>query len=82
MNGEMSMHDTAAELARRGKLLPLEERQELVAELLASLNEPAVAELDAAWSTEIAARLAAYDRGEVQAVPGEEVLARARALAK
>ncbi len=76
------MHDTAAELARRGKLLPLEERQELVAELLASLNEPAVAELDAAWSTEIAARLAAYDRGEVQAVPGEEVLARARALAK
>ena len=76
------MHDTAADLARRGKLLPPEERQQLVAELPASLNEPAVSELDAAWSTEIAERLAAYDRGEVQAIPADEVLARVRALAK
>jgi putative addiction module component (TIGR02574 family) len=76
------MRDTAADLARRGKLLPPEERQQLVAELLASLNEPAVSDLDAAWSTEIAERLAAYDRGEVQAIPADEVLARVRALAK
>jgi putative addiction module component (TIGR02574 family) len=41
-----------------------------------------VSELDAAWSTEIAERLAAYDRGEVQAIPADEVLARVRALAK
>jgi putative addiction module component (TIGR02574 family) len=59
-----------------------EERQQLVAELLVSLNEPAVSELDAAWSMEIAERLAAYDRGEVQALPADEVLARVHALAK
>jgi putative addiction module component (TIGR02574 family) len=50
--------------------------------LLESLNEPAAAELDAAWSAEIESRLAAYDRGEVQALSAEEVFAKARALAK
>jgi putative addiction module component (TIGR02574 family) len=73
---------TATELALRGKQLPREERERLVDELLESLNEPAVAELDAAWSTEIERRLAAYDRGEVQALSGEEVFAKARAIAK
>jgi putative addiction module component (TIGR02574 family) len=73
---------TATELALCGKQLPREERERLVDELLESLNEPAVAELDAAWSTEIERRLAAYDRGEVQALSGEEVFAKARAIAK
>ena len=76
------MPDTVAELALRGKQLPREERERLVDELLESLNEPASSELDAAWSAEIERRLAAYDRGEVQALPAEEVFARARALAK
>jgi putative addiction module component (TIGR02574 family) len=76
------MPDTAAELALRGRQLPRQERERLVDELLASLNEPAAAELDAAWSAEIDRRLSAYDRGEIQALPAEEVFARARALAK
>jgi putative addiction module component (TIGR02574 family) len=76
------MPDTATDLARRGKQLPREERERLVDELLESLNEPAAAELDAAWSAEIESRLAAYDRGEVQALSAEEVFAKARALAK
>jgi putative addiction module component (TIGR02574 family) len=38
--------------------------------------------LDSAWGAEIERRLAAYDRGEVQALPAEEVFAKARALAK
>jgi len=79
---ENLMPDTAAELALRGKQLPRDERERLVDELLESLNEPASAELDAAWSAEIERRLAAYDRGEVQALAAEEVFARARALAK
>ena len=62
--------------------VPREERERLVDELLESLNEPASTELDAAWAAEIERRLAAYDRGEVQALPAEEVFARARALAK
>jgi putative addiction module component (TIGR02574 family) len=76
------MPDTAAELALRGKQLPREERERLVDELLESLNEPASAELDAAWSEEIKRRLAAYDRGEVQALSADEVFAKARAIAR
>lgn len=76
------MPDTAAELAKRGKRLPREERERLVDELLESLNEPAATELDAAWHAEIERRLAAYDRGEAVALPAEEVFARARAIAK
>ena len=53
-----------------------------MAALLASLNELAAAELDATWRVEIGQRLAAYDRGEVQAIPAEEVLVKARALAR
>ncbi len=76
------MPDTASELAQRGKRLPPAERERLVDELLVSLNEPAVAHLDAAWSAEIERRLAAYDRGEVQALSADEVFAKARAIAK
>ena len=39
-------------------------------------------ELDAAWSGEIGRRLAAYDRGEVQAIPAEQVFAELRAIEK
>lgn len=76
------MPDTAAELAFRGKQLSREERERLVDELLVSLNEPAAAELDAAWVDEIQRRLAAYDRGELQALSAEQVFAKARAIAR
>ena len=76
------MPDTAAELAQRGKQLPREDRDRLVDELLESLNEPAAAELDTAWSDEIERRLAAYDRGEIEALPAQDVFAKARAIAK
>lgn len=76
------MPDTAAELAQRGKQLPREDRERLVDELLESLNEPAAAELDTAWSEEIERRLAAYDRGEIEALAAQDVFAKARAIAK
>ena len=76
------MTHTAEELARRARQLPPDEREWLVDALLASLNAPAAAELDAAWAAEIEQRLAAYDRGEVQAVSAEQVFAKARALAQ
>ena len=69
-------------LAARGKLLAPEQREQLIDALLASLNEPALAELDAAWSGEIGRRLAAYDRGEVKAIPAEQVFAELRAIEK
>ena len=47
-----------------------------------SLHEVPVAEVEAAWDQEVERRLATYDRSEVQAIDGEEVLAKARRLAE
>ena len=49
--------------------------------LLESQDQKSLVEVKAAWDEEAERRLAAYDRGEVQAVDGELVLARARAHA-
>jgi putative addiction module component (TIGR02574 family) len=76
------MPDTVADLVQRGRALPPEDRERLVDQLLESLNEPAAAELDAAWDAEIERRLAAYDRGEVQAIDAEEVFAKAASLSR
>ena len=75
------MQDQVAELAERGKELAPEDRSRLVDLLLASLHEAPVAEVEAAWDEEVEHRLAAYDRGEMQTIDGEEVLAKARRLA-
>ena len=76
------MHNQLTELAEQGKSLPPEERSLLVDMLLESLHEESLAEVEAAWDVEVERRLAAYDRGEVRAIDGELVLARARALAQ
>ena len=76
------MRDQVAELAERGEKLAPEDRSRLVDMLLASLHEAPVAEVEAAWDQEVESRLAAYDRGEMQALDGEEVLAKARRLAE
>lgn len=74
------MLHSVTELAQQGKQLHPAEREQLVDELLSSLNEPAVSELDAEWSAEVARRLQAYDRGEVKSLSADEVFAKARAL--
>jgi putative addiction module component (TIGR02574 family) len=51
------MLHSVSELALHGKQLSPAEHEQLVDELLSSLNEPAVAQLDAAWSDEVARRL-------------------------
>ncbi len=76
------MRDQVTELAERGKELTPEDRSLLVDMLLVSLHEAPVAAVEAAWDEEVERRLAAYDRGEVQALDGEEVLAKARRLAE
>ena len=76
------MRDQVSELAERGKELAPEDRSRLVDMLLVSLHEAPVAEVEAAWDQEVERRLAAYDRGEVQAIDGEAVLAKARRLAE
>ena len=76
------MRDQVAELAERGKALAPEDRSRLVDMLLESLHEGSLAEVEVAWDEEVERRLAAYDRGEVQAIAGEEVMAKARRLAR
>lgn len=62
------MPDSVAELVRRGRALPPDERQQLVDQLLESLNEAAARELNPAWEAEIERRLAEYDSGAVKAI--------------
>jgi putative addiction module component (TIGR02574 family) len=76
------MNDQVVELAERGKALAPEDRSRLVDMLLESLHEAPLSEVEAAWDEEVERRLAAYDGGEVQAIDGEEVLAKARSLAR
>ncbi|WP_130472203.1 addiction module protein [Candidatus Magnetaquicoccus inordinatus] len=56
------------------KLTPLA-RLELVDAILSSLDEPNQ-ELDRLWSLEAEERLTAYRRGEIKAIPLDEVLAK------
>lgn len=45
----------------------------------AGMHTP-VAEIEAAWAAEIERRVAAFDRGEMQSYPAEDVFAEARRL--
>lgn len=74
------MRDQVTDLVQKGRLLPPEERERVVAGLLESLNESASSCLDPAWEAEIEKRLAEYDRGEIQAIDAEVVFAKARKL--
>ena len=76
------MPDQVSELVKRGRALAPEDRERLVDQLLESLNEPAAAELNAEWETEIERRLAEYDEGAVQATDAAEVFAKARRIAQ
>lgn len=60
--------------------LPLDERAALAQQLLLSLEEATEAEFDQLWGEESAARAARFEAGETQAISGEEVARKARAL--
>jgi putative addiction module component (TIGR02574 family) len=76
------MTDHVADLAERVKALPIEDRSRLVDLVLESMHEGSLAEVEAAWDAEVEQRLAAYDRGELVALDGEQVLAKARRVAR
>jgi putative addiction module component (TIGR02574 family) len=71
------MTDAAKNLSMQARKLPHAERLELVDDLLTSLDESDPS-IDALWAKEAADRLAAYRRGEIKAVPLQEVLAKYR----
>lgn len=65
------------ELLEKAKSLPAAQQLELVEGLLDALDRPD-SDVDAAWAAEAKDRLAAYRRGEVRAIPLEDVLAKYR----
>jgi putative addiction module component (TIGR02574 family) len=69
------MTDAAKNLSTQARKLSTAERLELVDDLLTSLDESDPA-IDGLWAKEAEDRLAAYRRGELNAVPLQEVLAR------
>jgi putative addiction module component (TIGR02574 family) len=76
------MPDTLKELEAQARSLSPEERAQLAESLLESLRDAPVAEIERAWDTEIAERVAAYDRGELPTFTAESVFAEARRLAR
>ena len=69
---------TAEILESARKLRPVE-RLQLIDALMDSLDEPDPA-IESAWAAEAQDRLAAYDRGEIEAAPIEELFQKLRKL--
>jgi len=67
----------AQEVLREALALPVDERADVAAELLASLDEGGgedPAEVEAAWAAEIERRLAAVEKGQFSAQPWREAI--------
>lgn len=62
--------------------LPKEERAQLIQRLVLSLDSPSEEDLRSDWLLEARRRAEELDNGTVQAVPGDDVMRRARALIK
>ena len=72
---------TLPDLEQQGRSLSRDDRARLVEVLLESLHEP-LSEVETAWTREIEARVAAYDRGEMQTFAAEDVFAEARRISR
>lgn len=71
----------AATIEKQALSLDIKERGHLASVLLRSLGEldaPAGREVEKTWIVESEHRYAAFQRGELEALPGDEVMARVR----
>ncbi len=71
---------TLEQIEHEALSLPLGERASLAQRLLLSLEEVSESEFERLWGEESVARIAKFDRGEAEAIPGHEVAKKARAL--
>lgn len=72
------MSASSEQVLRQALGLSPKDRAEIVERLLASFQTPPDPLLDELWAREAEDRLDAYDRGELGAVPAEQVFARIR----
>jgi putative addiction module component (TIGR02574 family) len=70
----------ARELLKQALTLPDEERAELAASLIDSLDTTVDENVEAAWQEEIARRLDEMESGKVKGIPWEEVRRKAHKL--
>ena len=70
------MSESNSQILKQALALPPQERAELVDQLLASLQSPSDPSLDELWARESEDRLDAYNRGELSAVPADEIFER------
>ena len=68
------------ELSKKAKQLAIEERTQLAQDLLESVEQDADPEIQASWESEMASRIAKYERGEARLIPAAEVFEAARRL--
>ena len=68
------MSSTSEHILQQALALPLEERAELLEQLLAVFQGPPDPVVDQLWVAEAHDRLDAYDRGELEAIDAEKVL--------
>ena len=71
------MPDLLTELSARAQALTPEDRARLAEQLLASLD-PHVADVEAAWDSELKHRIAQVEEGSVELVPAAQALAKVR----
>ena len=67
------MSKAAEKLLNEALTLPTDERAELAAELIASLDGPRDADLESAWAAEIERRAAKVLSGESKGIPWADV---------
>lgn len=70
------MSANSEQVLKEALALSSEERAALVEQLLATFQTPPDPRIDELWAREAEDRLDAYDRGELKAVPAEEVFSR------
>jgi putative addiction module component (TIGR02574 family) len=70
------MSANSEQILQQALALSPQDRAEILECLLASFQVPPDPNLDELWAREAEDRLDAYDRGELGAVPAEEVFAR------
>ena len=67
------MSSKGTQVLKEALSLPPAERAEIAERLLSSLDGPSQERIDALWGKEAEERLDAFDRGEIQAIPAEQV---------
>lgn len=75
------MPPSLKQMEEQARALSPDDRAKLAQTILKSLHTP-IAEVEAAWAAEIEKRVAAFDRGEMQSYPTEDVFAEARRLVR